>query len=369
MAPRFGEAYWSLANLKTVRLNDGDIADMTAQLGQRGLTDDDRLHLHYALGKALEDRADFAQSFAHYQQGAHIRRAQVSYNADETTAQVARTKAVFSHEFMALCAPRSAVEPAPIFIVGLPRSGSTLIEQILSSHSRVEGTMELPEIANIVKKLRQSATADGRAAYPDMVDALEPDALERLGELYLANTQIYRKSGKPLFIDKMPNNFLHVGLIRLILPNARIIDARRHPLATCFSSFKQHFARGQHFSYDLDELGRYYCDYVDLMNHFDTVSPGCIHRVDYERLVDDVEIEVRRLLDYCELPFEPACLRFYENTRAVRTASSEQVRQPIFREGLEHWRSFEPWLDPLKTALAPILGTDRTQGRGAISDP
>jgi tetratricopeptide (TPR) repeat protein len=372
LAPRFGEAYWSLANLKTVRLGDGDVAEMSARLGERDLTDDDRLHLHYALGKALEDRADFARSFDHYQRGARIRRAQVSYAADDTTAQVSRAKAVFNHTFMASRAPMRASAPAagptPIFIVGLPRSGSTLIEQILSSHSRVEGTMELPEIANIVRTLRQGAPAGGRAGYLDSLADLDSDALGRLGETYLANTRIYRKTGAPFFIDKMPNNFLHVGLIDLILPGAPIIDARRHPIATCFSAFKQHFARGQHFSYDLTDLGRYYCDYVDLMAHFDRVDPGRILRVDYERLVDDVETEARRLLDYCALPFEPACLKFYENPRAVRTASSEQVRKPIFREALDQWRNFEPWLDPLKAALAPVLETTWPQGRSAIHD-
>jgi hypothetical protein len=231
----------------------------------------------------------------------------------------------------------------------------------------VEGTMELPEIANIVKALRQDA--GDRAAYPALLAGLDAEELKGLGERYLADTRIYRKSAKPVFIDKMPNNFLHVGLIRLILPGAKIIDARRHPLATCFSAFKQHFARGQHFSYDLADLGRYYCDYVDLMKHFDAAVPGAIHRVDYEQMVDDLDSEVRRLLDYCDLPFEPACLRFYENSRAVRTASSEQVRQPIFRDGLDHWRNFEPWLEPLKTALAPVLGTNRSQGSGTPHDP
>jgi tetratricopeptide (TPR) repeat protein len=367
LAPRFGEAYWSLANLKTVRLSDGDVSDMVARLGEARLADDDRLHLHYALGKALEDRGEYADSFDHYRQGARIRRAQVPYSADETSALVARSKEIFSREFLAAHAAEPIEDPGPIFVVGLPRSGSTLIEQILSSHSMVEGTMELPEIANIVKALRQDA--GDRAAYPALLAGLDAEELKGLGERYLADTRIYRKSAKPVFIDKMPNNFLHVGLIRLILPGAKIIDARRHPLATCFSAFKQHFARGQHFSYDLADLGRYYCDYVDLMKHFDAAVPGAIHRVDYEQMVDDLDSEVRRLLDYCDLPFEPACLRFYENSRAVRTASSEQVRQPIFRDGLDHWRNFEPWLEPLKIALAPVLGANRPQGSGKLHDP
>lgn len=368
MSPRFGEAYWSLANLKTVRFDARDIADMNAQLEQPGLKDDERLHLHYALGKALEDRGAFEGSFEHYRQGARIRRDQVAYEADETTAQVARTKATFSRELMASNAGRAASEPGPIFIVGLPRSGSTLIEQVLSSHSAVEGTMELPEIASIVKGLKRTGEAGANAPYPGVVAALNRGELDRLGARYLANTRIYRKTAKPVFIDKMPNNVLHVGLIQLILPNAKIIDARRHPLATCFSAFKQHFARGQHYSYDLNDLGRYYADYVDLLDHFDTVSPGRIHHVHYEHMVEDLEVEVRRLLDYCELPFEAACLRFYENDRAVRTASSEQVRQPIFRDGLEQWRNFEPWLDPLKQALGPALCADRPRRQAAAGD-
>jgi tetratricopeptide (TPR) repeat protein len=362
-SPGFGEAYWSLANLKTVPMEEADIGRMRAHLARTDLPDDDRLHLCYALGKALEDRGDFAAAFEAYGRGARIRRGQVAYHAEETTAQVARTKAVFTAERLARTARPAAEGPAPIFIVGLPRSGSTLIEQILSSHSAVEGTMELPEIGNIVKTLRQAAGGDAATAYPHAVAGLDVHALAELGQRYLEKTRIYRKLGRPLFIDKMPNNFQHVGLIHLILPNAKIIDARRHPLATCLSAFKQHFARGQHFSYGLEDLGHYYRDYVDVMDHFDRVLPGRIHRVEYERMVTDFEPEVRRLLDYCELSFEPACLRFHENDRAVRTASSEQVRLPIFREGLDHWRNFEPWLGPLKAALGPGLGACPEPGR------
>jgi len=239
--------------------------------------------------------------------------------------------------------------------VGLPRSGSTLVEQILSSHSAIEGTMELPDVIGIVKELSGRTRRSEVSKYPEVLAALSADELRGLGERYLEQTRVQRRTGAPFFIDKLPNNWAHVGLIQLMLPNARIIDTRRHPLSCCFSNFKQHFARGQNFTYALDDLGRYYADYVALMAHFDAVLPGRIHRVIYERMVDDTEHEVRRLLDYCGLPFEDACLRFYENDRAVRTASSEQVRQPIFRDAVDQWRHYEAWLAPLRAALGPVL--------------
>ena len=242
-----------------------------------------------------------------------------------------------------------------MFVVGLPRSGSTLIEQILDCHSAVEGTAELAELGFIARGFSGRTRRSEATRYPDATADMTADRAKALGELYLERTKVQRRTGKPLFIDKLPNNFAHIGLLRLILPNAKIIDARRHPLGTCFSAFKQHFARGQSFSYDLTETGRYYADYVRLMDHFDRVAPGAVHRVIYERMVEDPETEVRRLLDYCRLPFEDGCLRFYENDRAVRTASSEQVRRPIFKDGVDHWRHFEPWLDPLKAALGPVL--------------
>jgi hypothetical protein len=237
----------------------------------------------------------------------------------------------------------------------MPRAGSTLLEQILSSHSMVEGTTELPELISIARELRAMADSEDVGAYARVLAAMPPQALRELGERYIERTRVHRKTDRPRFIDKMPNNFLHVAMIRLALPNAKIIDARRHPMACCFSNFKQHYARGQRFSYDLTEVGRFYSDYVDLMRHFDAVQPGRVHRVHYERLVEDTEAEVRRLLDYLGLPFEAGCLRFFENERPVRTASSEQVRQPIYREGIEQWRHFEPWLGPLKAALGPVL--------------
>ena len=354
MPEGFGEVWWSLANLKTFRFDDDDLAAMRAALARPDLGGDDRQHLEFALGKALEDRADYPASFAHYARGNALRRATLHYRAEETTARVQRIREDCDAAFFAQRAGQGCPDPDPIFIVGLPRAGSTLLEQILSSHSQVEGTMELPEITTLTRQLRARG-GDDAMPYQAALATLDADELRALGEQYLARTRIQRKLGRPFFIDKMPNNFLHVGLIHLILPNARIIDARRHPLACCFSGFKQHFARGQGFSYALDDLGRYYRDYVALMAHFDAVLPGRVHRVVYERMVDDTEAEVRRLLDHCGLPFEDGCLRFFENTRAVRTASSEQVRQPIYREGVDHWRHYRPWLSPLEDALGPVL--------------
>ena len=353
--PGLGEAYFSLSNLKTVRFSPDEVAAMRAQLERDDLTVQDQFHLHYALGKALEDEGDYAASFDHYAKGAALRRSESLYDAEENTARAERSRAVFTPDFFKARDGWGCDAPDPIFVVGLPRSGSTLIEQILASHSAVEGTMELPDINVIAMTLGHSAPTKVTQTYPASLAALDSDQLAALGEDYLRRTRIQRKTDRPLFIDKMPNNFQHVGLIHLILPRAKIIDARRYPMATCFSAFKQHFARGQNFSYDLDELGRYYRDYVALMAHFDLCLPGRVHRVLYERMVDDPEAEVRALLDYCGLPFEDACLRFYENDRAVRTASSEQVRQPIFRDGLDQWRRYEPWLDPLKAALGPVL--------------
>ena len=355
LAPHLGEAYWSLANLKTFRFTEGDIAAMQAQLAHGKLSDDDRLQFHFALGKAFEDAGQFAESFKHYEEGNRIRRAGIGYDADWNSEQMRRAKALFTQEFFAERAGQGADAADPIFIVGLPRSGSTLLEQILSSHPLVEGTMELADMVNIVRELG-GAHSRSESTYPQPIAALDADALRALGERYIAQTRIYRRTDAPFFIDKLPNNFAHTGLIHLILPRAKIIDARRHPLGCCFSGYKQHFARGQHFTYGLDEIGRYYHDYVELMAHYDATLPGRIHRVIYERMIEDTEGEVRRVLDYCGLPFDERCLRFHENERAVRTASSEQVRRPIYREGVDHWRNYEPWLDPLKSALGSVLG-------------
>ncbi len=329
---------------------------MLAQLARPDLDDEeDRLHFEFAIGKGLEDAERYEDSFAHYSAGNALRRRGLEYCADDTSVHVARSKNLFDKNFFSSREGGGASSSDPIFIVGLPRSGSTLIEQILASHSTVEGTMELPDIIALVRRLSGKKAKSEQSLYPDILESLTAAELTALGNEYLERTRIQRKTGKPHFIDKMPNNFLHIGLIHLALPNAKIIDARRHPMACCFSGFKQHFAKGQHFTYSLADIGRYYRDYVELMAHFDAVLPGRVHRIFYERMIDDTEREVRRLLEFCGLEFEPACLRYYENTRAVRTASSQQVRQPIFREGLEHWRHFERWLGPLQDSLGPVL--------------
>lgn len=353
--PTFGEPYWSLANLKTFRFEDSELLAMQARLDEAKLTDADRVHLHFALGKAFEDAGDYRRSFEHYAGGNALHHAGIRYQADLNTSRMRRMKAAFSGEFFRARAGTGCQSADPIFIVGMPRAGSTLIEQILSSHSSVEGTDELPEVITMAKELRALAGTESIGSYVEVLSAMDGQALRELGERYLESTRIHRKTARPFFIDKMPNNFLHIGMIRLVLPRARIVDARRHPLACCFSNFKQHYARGQRFSYDLTDMGRNYRDYVELMAHFDAVLPGAIHRVFYERMVEDTEGEVRRLLDFCGLPFEPGCLRFFENERPVRTASSEQVRQPIYREGMDHWRHFDAWLGPLKAALGPVL--------------
>lgn len=357
LSPNLGEAYWSLANLKTFRFTAADCQAMQDQLRRDDLDVEDRFHFHFSLGKAHEDAGEYAQSFAHYERGNRLRRSLIRYSAAETSSQVQRSRVLFTTEFFSERMGSGASAPDPIFIVGLPRSGSTLIEQILSSHPLVEGTMELHNLITMARSLGGRATRADVSKYPEVLGELSPSKLRELGELYLDETRVQRKTDAPFFIDKMPNNWAHVGLIQLILPNARIIDARRHPLGCCFSGFKQHFARGQHYTYDLEDIGRYYRDYVELMAHFDAVLPGRVHRVIYEHMVANTEAEVRRLLDYCGLPFDDACMKFYENDRAVRTASSEQVRQPIFRDAVEHWRHYEPWLEPMKQALGPVLDT------------
>jgi tetratricopeptide (TPR) repeat protein len=355
LEPGLGEAYWSLANLKTFRFTPLEVAAMQAQVERKELPETDRMHFHFAIGKAQEDARSYAESFRHYSEGNRLRQKATPYDAEETSQYVARSKTLFTAEFFAARAGWGCPSADPIFIVGLPRSGSTLLEQILASHSTVEGTMELPDIGVIARTLGGRTSRSDRSRYPEVLADLDADQIRALGEQYLEQTRIQRKAGKPYFIDKMPNNFAHAGLIQLALPNARIIDARRHPLDCCWSGFKQHFARGQNFTYSLEDIGRYYRDYVELMAHFDRVLPGRVHRTFHEAIVEDTETEVRRVLDYCHISFEPACLRFYETERAVRTASSEQVRRPINRDGMGQWRNFEPWLEPLRTALDPVL--------------
>ncbi|MEQ1497908.1 MAG: sulfotransferase [Novosphingobium sp.] len=349
----FGDAYWSLANLKTYRFTAAEMAAMAAEEAREGIAVDDRIHLCFALGKALEDAQDHARSFEYYQRGNQLRQGVVGYRPKAITAEFDRqiqhcNAALFSGTVGAGC-------PAddPIFILGLPRAGSTLLEQILASHSQVEGTTELPDIMAIASRLNGRLGQDDADRYPDNLGELSRDQLAELGQGYIDSTRVHRTEGKVRFIDKMPNNFRHIGLIHLILPNARIIDARREPLACGFSVFKQLFAAGQDFSYDLGHIGRYYADYLRLMAHWDAVlPPGRVLKVQHEDVLDDLEGQVRRILDYCALPFEPACLEFHKTSRAVRTPSSEQVRRPINRDGTDVWKAYDPWLGPLKQALA-----------------
>lgn len=352
LRPDLGEVWWSLANLKTVRFTHADIATMQAALKTPGLGDDDRLHLDFALGKAFEDLGQAEAAFAHYSAANRLRRSLLDYDPAEIRRQVDRAIATYRPEFFARHAGQGCPDSAPIFILGMPRAGSTLIEQILASHSMIEGTMELPDIPALAAQTGKEAQR-----YPAGLDGLLPDQIQSLGEDFLARTQIQRKEAKPYFIDKLPNNWLYTGFIHLILPNAKIIDARRDPMDCCFSNFKQHFARGQAFSYGLEDMGRYYSDYVRLMRHFDQVLPGRVHRVIHERLIEEPEDQIRRLLDHLGLPFEPGCLNFHQTQRAVRTASSEQVRRPLNRDGIGQWRAFQAWLEPLRSALGPVAET------------
>lgn len=355
LAPNLGEAYWSLANLKTVRFTEADIAKMKAQAEQTNISAEDRVNFLYALGKAAEDKGDADAAFNYYSQGAKLHLSALNYTPGRLATIVERSRAVFTREFFAAREGVGSQAQDPIFIVGLPRAGSTLLEQILASHSMVEGTAELSDMDLIAQTLVPPRQQREGRLVTDVIGDLDSDQVRALGETYLRTTKMHRIAGRPLFINKMPNDFVHVGLIHLILPNAKIIDARRHPMACGWSCFKQHFARGQLFTYDLGELGRYYANYVQLMAHYDDVLPGRVHRVIHEELVADPEKSIRALLDYCRLPFEEACLKPHENERAVKTASSEQVRQPISAKGLDSWKKFEPYLGALKEALGPVL--------------
>jgi tetratricopeptide (TPR) repeat protein len=350
----FGDAYWSLANLKTYRFTDDEIARMRAAESAPVTPRVDRYHLCFALGKALEDRGEYAESWRHYKQGNMLKRSESRYRPEIIETNTRRQIEVCTREFFAARAAVGAASADPIFILGLPRSGSTLLEQILASHSRVEGTQELAEIPRIVLDLQGRDPDLDNRSYPGVLSQLEPEDFLRLGEKYIGETRLYR-TDRSYFIDKMPNNFRHVGLIHLLLPNAKIIDARREPMACCFSNFKQLFASGQEFTYGIEDIARYYRTYLDLMQHWDDVLPGRVLRVWHEDVVEDLEGNVRRILKFCGLEFEPACIEFHKTERSVRTASSEQVRQPIFREGLDQWRNYEPWLDPLKDALGDAL--------------
>jgi len=348
--PSFGDAYWSLANLKTYRFTEAEIAGMRAQEADSGTSLVDRYHLCFALGKALEDRGEYAESFTYYERGNALKKDEIPYRP-ETTERHARLQiSLFTPAFVAARRGFGCPRPDPIFVVGLPRAGSTLIEQILASHSQVEGTMELSDITRLVVRLQGRQFNETAPRYPGVLAELSADQFRAFGEKYLADTQIYR-TNRPFFIDKNPNNFRHIGLIHLILPNAKIIDARREPMACCFSNFKQLFASGQEFTYSLEDIARYYRSYVELMAHWDEVLPGRILRVQHEDVVENLEENVRRILDFCGLDFQQSCLEFYKTERSVRTASSEQVRRPIFKDGLNQWEKFEPWLGELRQAL------------------
>ncbi|MCZ8369281.1 MAG: sulfotransferase [Porphyrobacter sp.] len=353
--PHLGEVWWSLANLKTVKFSDADIAAMEAALGAE-VSAEDAFHLHFALGKAWGDRSSPAESFRHYAAGNELRSRELAYEPEMTTRQVDRMIAVLTPEFLTQRLGLGDQTPDPIFILGLPRAGSTLLEQILSSHSAIEGTMELPDIPAIAMREAKAAGGDLRD-WPRAVAEMAPPRFAELGAEFLERTAVQRKTGKPFYVDKLPNNWSYAGFIHLILPNAKIIDARRNPMDCCFSNFRQHFAKGQAFSYSLDHIGRYYAEYVRAMDHYDRVLPGRLHRVIHERLLDDPEAEVRAMLDYLGLPFEEACMEFHRNTRAVRTASSEQVRRPINRDGMGQWEPYAQWLGPLRAALGDLVET------------
>lgn len=345
--PQAGEAYWGLANLKTFAFAPSDIAAMKSHLADVAQGDEETAML-FALGKALEDQQAYEESFQTYARANAARRAMLPHDKNELADLVRRSSEVFTPEFFAARRGGRQDEDS-IFVVGMPRSGSTLVEQILASHSAVEGTMELIELLAIAKRLERT----GR--YPELLREIGGGEFHHLGQEYLDRTRLFRRTKAPRFIDKMPNNFRQIGLIHLILPNASIVDVRRHPLACGVSNYKQHWATGQSFAYDLADIGAYYRDYVALMAHFDAALPGRVHRVIYEDLVAEPEREIRRLLEACRLPFEEGCLHFHQNTRTVRTPSSEQVRQPMFKSGLDNWRPFEPWLDPLKQELGETL--------------
>jgi len=350
----FGDAYWSLANLKTYRFADAELECMRFAEAAPATALVDRYHLCFALGKAYEDLGDYAESWSYYERGNALKRAESRYRPELIERNTANQKKVCTPEFFERRRGYGAASTAPIFVVGLPRSGSTLIEQILASHSAVEGTQELADIPRFVLELQGRDPDFESPRYPGVLAQLRPEEYQRFAEKYLCDTRVYR-TGKPRFIDKMPNNFRHLGFLHLVFPNARIIDARREPMACCFGNLKQLFARGQEFTYSIEDISRYYRTYLELMEHWDAALPGAVLRVLHEDLVDDLEGNVRRILDFCELPFEPACLEFHRTERSIVTASSEQVRQPIFREGLDQWRRYETWLDPLRVALGDAL--------------
>ena len=345
-----GEAYYSLANLKTYRFEDDEILSMRELTKDRNLSFMDRVYLNFSLGKALEDRQDYRESFKHYEQGNLLKKTQSRYDAGQMSLELKAQREFLNSSFFSEHKDVGYAAKDPIFILGLPRAGSTLLEQILSSHSQIDGTLELPNIISLAQRLRRLSIGGDTPGYPQILLDLDSKAWEEYGRTFIEDTRIHRQ-GAPLFIDKMPNNFRHIGLIKLILPNAKIIDARRNPLDCCFSGFKQLFAEGQEFTYDLRDIGQYYRDYLDLMDHWEKMLPGFILRVNNEDVISDLEGEVRRMLNFCELEFEESCLLFHQTKRDVRTPSAEQVRQPVSRAGVNTWKPFEEFLSPLKEAL------------------
>jgi len=348
--PEHGEAYFSLANLKTYSFSEPELEMMLDQEENPLSAPLDRIHVKFALGKAFEDRKEFSLSFDQYVQGNALKKAQSRYSSEQMIEEFEEQKRVCTSELFSRRPKPGCDAPDPIFITGLPRAGSTLLEQILASHSQVDGTLELPNIIALSHRLRRGARASANSNYPDVLTRLTDEQLKEMGETYLRDTNIHR-AGAPFFIDKMPNNFRHIGLIKLILPNAKIIDARRHPMACCWSGFKQLFAEGQEFAYSLEDIGQYYRGYIDLMDHWHDVLPGEILTVHHSRVVDNLEAEVSKILEFCNLPFEQSCVEYYKTERSIRTPSSEQVRQPIFRDSIDAWQDYATWLDPLKASL------------------
>jgi tetratricopeptide (TPR) repeat protein len=355
----FGDAWWSLANLKTYRFTTEEIAVLRARLDDPATSEVDRIHIAFALGKALEDHKDHAGSWAAYARGNDLHRAANAYHADLFETNTREQRRVCTPAFFAARSAWGVDARDPIFVLGLPRSGSTLIEQILASHSQVEGTQELPDIQRIVHELQGREMDFENPRYPGVLDTLNAETVRHFGEQYMADTRPHRTLGRTYFIDKMPNNFRHIGLIHLILPNATIIDARRNPMDCCFSNLKQLFAQGQEFTYGIENIARYYRTYLDLMRHWDAVLPGRVLRVINEDVIDDPEGQIRRLLDHCGLPFEEGCLNFHQTSRSVRTPSSEQVRRPVNRDGVDQWKPYAQWLGPLQDTLGDALTTWR----------
>ncbi|MEM7281852.1 MAG: sulfotransferase [Pseudomonadota bacterium] len=354
--PNHGDAFWSLANTKVYEFTDQEIEHMRREEASRDIALDDRIHMCFALGKALEDRGDFEGAFHYYFCGNTLKQDEMRHTPQRLAARIRAQKEVCTRDFFDQYVGVGSQTFDPIFIVGLPRAGSTLLEQIIASHSQVDGTLELPHILSLVNRLRDRNLPESEqgSRYPRILHDLDADLFARFGEQYLTETRVFR-AGAPRFIDKMPNNFVHVGLIKLILPHAKVIDARRHPMACCFSGFKQLFGEGQDFSYGLPEMGNYYREYVGLMKHWDEVLPGFVLRVNHEDVIEDLEGQVRRVLEFLDLEFESGCVEYYKTKRSIRTPSSEQVRQPIYRSGMEVWRNFEKWLDPLKKELGPDI--------------